>query len=949
MWTLVGPFDGEVVADMSFKKVKWLQAGKKYMLGRKDRPLVINHKKISRDHLQFTVGDYPAQDTDKPEKRPTLSLLNVGGVSRKCVRNTEELTVPGSMSMDLEDGDVVSILSNVPVAVKWEPIVCYCPSEQKTRPDLEVCAKLGVSLLYNPCPEVTHHLIPTYSLTPAIAASLISQANLVKPEWLESLLSSGTSEDEDTPVDFSLPPIAKFRPGFTSALPSSLKNHRSWEPNGDRTNMLNDYRIIFVGERGREARTDYRDLVRRGGATYECCPVQGGRKALHDVLAKAESKGKQPILIADETAMVAAVGQDSWNELIDEAISFELRFIHAEKLTQAVVHIDRSYLDCSVAKPANEDEPMPDVILNTNPDEPSQPPASVESDVARSAPASKRKLVRRVTSRPTSRASSPSRVVNSQTQPEASSSNTPATPAPVEEPKEPATPARRPLKRRFPRAMTPIVGIDDPSTVDEDAVMSIREPSKEPEESRPPPSQPRTSRLKRRFGTDGHPVATQSSPAFTYAPPEEDEPTLKKYRELFEMTDPDKITQSSMEEYKNMFKSQTSQDQGGDQPISQSTHTQAKRGALPAVPEEEEESTQTQMRDRVAALKRKTPEQDKENGASDAEEASRAAKTAGQWSIRMRSNRLSAAGEPDKDEKFLMAVASTKRGRKREDDFDREFNDLRISKPDLQSQYEEAAREWAVLEQFGDDGDIRGNFMVILELDVFKKDDGPRDALRTVTGRTDWDGRPNFKKFKQKAVHDRKEPIELILNEDSYEMDIDNDMYKDNQPMTVDFDEPFSPRSRSFAQSAQRASNAAMYDDSDDEFALRREDSPPPTLAWSQVQSRTSSVEPRAARKANTSKTTTTTKGKGKASQPLFMESDDDDMGPSPMEEDEEYVDKMIDDDGDESDELTLPTAGRRTQESRTAKSNSRKRAAVRVDDDSDNELRITRSKRARR
>lgn len=83
--------------------------------------------------------------------------------------------------------------------------------------------------------------------------------------------------------------------------------------------MFNSYRFIFVGERGREAKEELRELVKRGGSKYECCPAQGGRKALHDVLAKAESKGKQVVLIGDETALTAALGKDGWSELVEEA------------------------------------------------------------------------------------------------------------------------------------------------------------------------------------------------------------------------------------------------------------------------------------------------------------------------------------------------------------------------------------------------------------------------------------------------------------------------------------------------------------------------------------------------------------------------------------------------------------------------------------------------------
>jgi hypothetical protein len=83
--------------------------------------------------------------------------------------------------------------------------------------------------------------------------------------------------------------------------------------------MLKGHRVIFLGEKGREASEEYRNLVKQGGGAYECCAVQGGRKALHDVLARAQGKGAKFCLVADSSAMTAAVGADGWSEFVEEA------------------------------------------------------------------------------------------------------------------------------------------------------------------------------------------------------------------------------------------------------------------------------------------------------------------------------------------------------------------------------------------------------------------------------------------------------------------------------------------------------------------------------------------------------------------------------------------------------------------------------------------------------
>jgi hypothetical protein len=103
-----------------------------------------------------------------------------------------------------------------------------------------------------------------------------------------------------------------------------------------------------------------------------------------------------------------------------------------------------------------------------------------------------------------------------------------------------------------------------------------------------------------------------------------------------------------------------------------------------------------------------------------------------------------APGKPDTDAAFLKAVASTKRGKKAEDEFDREFNKLKISKPEVQPDDQE--KEWAVLDDFEGDKGIRGNFMVVLELDVYSRQNGRRNLKDS---RLEWHHQPNFKKFRK--------------------------------------------------------------------------------------------------------------------------------------------------------------------------------------------------------
>ena len=303
------------------------------------------------------------------------------------------------------------------------------------------------------------------------------------------------------------------------------------------------------------------------------------------------------------------------------------------------------------------------------------------------------------------------------------------------------------------------------------------------------------------------------------------EPAHKKFKSLFDESDPDRIAQSGMEEYKTMF-SQKPQ-----------SYTQSEMEPMPgpsrlnAVPEEDEESgvsapaisqTQSSQLNGARGQKRKVGDEDvdmddeenprhkarttgpsepvvavEKNGGAEKEKTKTKttdaastekpkSKTLGKTRATVTKAEKStgaSGGKEDKDEAFLKAVASTKRGKKKEDDYDREFNNLRISKPDLNNPQRD---EWAVLEEFGDDGDLRGNFMVVVEMDVFKKEPRTNQGVyRRAEGRQDWVGKPDFKKFKkvshdptrsrppaymdshdvQKSSAERRPPVELVVEE----------------------------------------------------------------------------------------------------------------------------------------------------------------------------------------
>lgn len=179
----------------------------------------------------------------------------------------------------------------------------------------------GLKVVWKLHPSVTHHVTPELSLDPAVATSLLSLTKFVTPDWLQTILRRGSSSDPSLSLEheFILPSLSQFRPTLSPNLPTSLQSYRSWEPNEARVDLFKPFRFIFVGERGREVAEEYIELVRRGGAGYSCCAVQGGRKALHNALAKGKEMEQELVLVANIAAMIAAVGQDEWDELVKEA------------------------------------------------------------------------------------------------------------------------------------------------------------------------------------------------------------------------------------------------------------------------------------------------------------------------------------------------------------------------------------------------------------------------------------------------------------------------------------------------------------------------------------------------------------------------------------------------------------------------------------------------------
>jgi len=259
------------------------------------------------------------------------------------------------------------------------------------------------------------------------------------------------------------------------------------------------------------------------------------------------------------------------------------------------------------------------------------------------------------------------------------------------------------------------------------------------------PPFPRPSRpLKRRAGTAAPDSVLQSIDELGTP---NVEPPLKKFKALFEESDPDRLAPSLPSESLDFIQESHPQPpsipgQEGHQfavevdEASQCHVVVESRGTKRrACPEDTEDGLGsqnfTEQGDSVRPLKRRVVERTPRSTADAPLQPSQGGAN---------------FGEPDTDKHFLTALASAKKGKRNEDSFDREFNNLRISKPDIEREVKE--QEWDLLEGLDDERGVRGNFMLVVELDVYKKGGSVgKETLRT--GRIDWEGKPDFKKFRR--------------------------------------------------------------------------------------------------------------------------------------------------------------------------------------------------------
>ncbi|KAF9554237.1 hypothetical protein CPC08DRAFT_195855 [Agrocybe pediades] len=872
MWVVSGPFDGEV-GIVDFSKPKLLKPGTTYSLGRRNQPLLVNNKKISQHECDFIVGPHTVEDASDPSFRPSLTFIVRKAKHKITICNDDvELTAAEIEDLhDLQDGYKIRMLNGVAVSVHWKPIYAFYPTNRANLAlSVSDCASLGIKLTHTMHENVTHYLANHYEASLRMASSVLLLCKIVKPDWLVEVMKLGMLPRNNASPDgtsledhFVLPPETKYRPAFSAALIPDYKKFKIWEPNEERVKMFAPFRFVCLQEKATELDGDVKEAVRHGGGSYEAFDIHTGVSKLHLALTRAQAKeGKTTVIVGDAEAMQAAVGEDTWKDYLSKAKSFSLEILSPTIIIQAILEVNVDPLRPKETASVNPSETvssgstLSEVVPKTSHSEPSVLPETPAEPVEPAQPV-RRKLVRRATSRAVSQEpSNPPPPTNAPIVPDAGTQSAAKTGNDDAQPRP-----RRILTRRHVPPINPAdVGLDGPSVeMEKIPELPARKTSAAPAPTPVVPA-PGRPKLKRRFGVDNPPVPLPHERAtLTQIPATPEEPALKKFKALFDASNP---VDSPPFEY-------GTQTEPESVPQSMRPRRLESVGAstLSILREEEEETTQTlesnQAKRKLSSMEDDAMDVDEDSSATSnkkraVENVNAVTRTGEVPKVEKPPTTQGApVGKPDTDKAFLKAVASTKRGKKTEDIFDREFNNLKISKPDLDRRDPE--EEWKVLADFGDDSNLRGNFMVVVEMDVYKKENNI-PAIRSTN--IEWNGRPNFKKFKKKITGNARPKVELVVSGADLvrrpALIQEPSLSRDDFGSQFDFDtQPTRTRSKKLEEH--------IFDE--DESAMYEPEPTPPIRKARKVPSRAGSAAP---------SQKSTARGKIRAASALFLDSDDD-------------------------------------------------------------------------
>ena len=341
------------------------------MLGRKDADLLISSKKISREHVSFTLSEFPVSCVvsrprfllltlmlivvkDDPTFKPKARLQNPRNKAITIQRGINLVTLNPSSSTELSDGDAIHLVGGITIVFVTKNLGNRSRLSVSTIGFLGVHSVVealqpllwrrrlartlvcifvwtgpvalsfinfhqGIHVVHSSHPEVTHTVVQELTLTPSCVLSSVN-SKTVSPEWLTEVIRQGIDGSPSSVLEqnFELPDVSSYPPAVSTTLPATLSSAGFWTTGVRRRGILDDYRFIVI-TRNLENVEDLQSVISVTGGGYELFPVDSGRSRLHRRLSADKDKRQKVIVVDDEVK--ASVAPDTWNELIDEAKS----------------------------------------------------------------------------------------------------------------------------------------------------------------------------------------------------------------------------------------------------------------------------------------------------------------------------------------------------------------------------------------------------------------------------------------------------------------------------------------------------------------------------------------------------------------------------------------------------------------------------------------------------
>lgn len=83
--------------------------------------------------------------------------------------------------------------------------------------------------------------------------------------------------------------------------------------------MLKGYRFFLVNVNRKAPGSDMKNLIQRGGGTFEYLDIHSGKSIWHKALVRGTAKeGQKLVLVGDQESLKTAVSEREWQDLMHE-------------------------------------------------------------------------------------------------------------------------------------------------------------------------------------------------------------------------------------------------------------------------------------------------------------------------------------------------------------------------------------------------------------------------------------------------------------------------------------------------------------------------------------------------------------------------------------------------------------------------------------------------------